>query len=80
MKKRKMVNWKLAAGILILLVIIISYFITITGTEQEGSITYETRTQLLGIIIYYNPFILWIYVLIAVILIVKGVKEDRKGL
>ncbi len=72
MKKRIIVFW---AGIAILLLLGISYFIQISDTSQEGLLTIETNTSLLGIIIFYNPFVLGLYVLFALILIVKGLKK-----
>ncbi|MBX4212108.1 hypothetical protein KW787_01475 [Candidatus Pacearchaeota archaeon] len=55
-------------GIAILLIIGISYFIPI---QVDGGANYSTTSSLLGIIIFYNPFILALYILIAIVLIIK---------
>ena len=59
----------LMAGILILIILTISYFINI---DIEKGANYIVETSLLGILIFYNPFILGIYVFIAMILIAKA--------
>jgi len=68
-KKNK---FMMGAGIAILVFLGVSYFIKISSTSQEGQIIMETRTSLLGMIILYNPFVLGLYILIALALIAKG--------
>lgn len=63
-------RWRLFwLGIFILGLVLASYFISINA--EEGA-NYVVRDNLLGIIIFHNPFILGLYVLIGVVLIVKG--------
>lgn len=59
-------------GVIILIVILISYFTRIKVNSDINSITYD---KLLGIVIFHNPFILLIYIVIAIILIVKSIKK-----
>ncbi len=63
----------LVIGILILIVLALSYFININIEKEAG---YIVQTTLLGILIFYNPFILGIYILIAIILIAKGGRKS----
>lgn len=65
-------SWQFITGALIMIVLIISYFIRIPASSGESFITYS---KLLGILIFYNPFILAAYVLIAIILIFKSFKR-----
>lgn len=58
-------------GIVIVLVMLISYLIKVP--IDDGS-NYNTITPLLGILIFYNPFILGIYCFIALILLYKGLR------
>ncbi|MBX4196720.1 hypothetical protein KW805_03975 [Candidatus Pacearchaeota archaeon] len=62
-------RWNVWMGIIILVFLGISYFIPLT---IDSGANYNTTTPLLGILIFHNPFILGLYVLIAVVLIVKG--------
>ncbi len=64
--KRRVYFW---LGILTFALLIGSYFIKL-NLENGGN--YIIKTSLLGILIFNNPFILAFYVLIGVILIVKG--------
>lgn len=68
MKKTK---WHFWAGISIIFILATSYFIPL---EAESGSNFVSYTKLLGILIFYNPFILAIYLLIALILIRKGLK------
>ena len=72
MKKEKIYFY---FGIAVLILLGIFYFIDI---NLENGQNYSTRTRLLGILIFYNPFILALYILIALILIAKGFKERNK--
>jgi len=63
----------LISGIFIVLILIISYFIKI-NVDSGGN--YIINERALGILIFHNPFILSLYVLIAVVLIVKGLRKD----
>ena len=58
------------AGILIIIFILLSYFIKVGIDNGEN---YLVKSSLLGLIIFYNPFILALYILIAAILIKKGI-------
>lgn len=64
----------LITGIAIVLILTASYFIKIN--VDSGS-NYLTSDSLLGIIIFHNPFILALYVLIAVVLGIKGAKRFK---
>ncbi|MEK6844094.1 MAG: hypothetical protein AABX83_01570 [Nanoarchaeota archaeon] len=59
-------------GIVIIIILLASYFINL---NIENGSNYKIQSSLLGIIIFYNPFILGLYILIAIILIVKGIKN-----
>jgi len=61
----------LISGIFIFITLIMSYFIKI-NVDSGGN--YTTSDTLLGILIFHNPFILALYVLIAIVLIIKGRK------
>ncbi len=50
----------------------VSYFIKIPLDSGRNYLTFDS---LLGIIIFHNPFILAIYVLIAILLIIKGMRK-----
>lgn len=63
----------LAIGILILLILVVSYFINITYSRNDS----VTDTELLGVIIFFNPFILAGYILIAIMFIVSGVRKKN---
>ena len=58
-------------GVIILLILAISYFINI---DLENGANYITKSSILGVIIFYNPFIFALYILIALILILKGIR------
>ena len=75
MKRQKSLKMKKSlffVGFSILVLLAIFYFIKIN--VDVGS-NFEVQDSLLGIIIFHNPFILGIYILVAVILIVKGLKK-----
>ncbi len=55
-------------GISVLLLLVISFFIKIRIDEGAN---YYTESSLLGALIFYNPFILGLYILIAIYLIVN---------
>lgn len=60
-------------GIIILAVLILSLFIQVhipSGTDV-------IITSLLGILIFYNPIVLAIYIIIALILIILGLKKIK---
>ena len=63
----------LISGVFIVLTLIVSYFIKI-NVDSGGNYTINERA--LGILIFHNPFILALYILVAIVLIAKG----RKGL
>ena len=59
-------------GVAIFLILLLSFFVKIKVEDGLNYITYDT---LLGILIFHNPFVLGIYVLIVVILIVKSLSK-----
>ena len=67
--KRRGLFW---TGIGILIFLLIAYFIKIRVDYGFNFITFDS---LLGIIIFHNPFVLALYVLIGLILIWKGMKK-----
>ncbi len=64
--------WAFYLGIIILIILGVSYFITIDVADGAN---YVTRSSLLGKIIFYNPFILALYIVIGIALIVSGLKR-----
>lgn len=76
MIKQKKIYFYSGIGILIFLAI--AYFIPVINTETEGSLEILTKTTLLGEIIFYNPFILGIYILIALALIFKNKIQNNE--
>ena len=69
-KNRKLIF----SGLGIFLVLAITYFIKLNVDDGQNYITVE---RILGIIIFHNPFVLAIYILVAIILIVKGFIKNR---
>lgn len=65
-------RWQFWPGIAILVLLASSYLIQIP--TQAGQ-TYVTYTHLLSLLIFYNPIILGLYILIAIILIFFGIKD-----
>ena len=61
-------------GIAIIALIIISYFIKV---KMSSGFNYISYTPLLGVLIFHNPFILTLYVLIAIILVFYGIKISK---
>ena len=61
-------------GILIFLVLILSYLIKF---DIDAGANYNIEERLLGVIIFHNPFILGIYLLIGISLILRGMKYKR---
>jgi len=61
-------------GILILVILAISYFIQI---ETSGT-NYIISTPLLGILIFHSPIVLIVYILMASFLIYKGLGKKIK--
>lgn len=70
-------NILLIAGFGILAVLLSSYFISINEVESEEGLILITKNNLLGIIILHNPFVLGIYILAAIVLIVKGLGRKK---
>ena len=60
---------KLYLGIFILVFIGVSKFISF---EIEEGINYKVKDNLLGVVIFHNPFVLGIYLLIGISLIIDG--------
>ncbi len=65
---KKRISLLIGLGIIALL--IISYFIPIT---TDKGLNYIINDSLLGIIIFHNPFVLGLYILIGVIFIWRGI-------
>jgi len=72
--KRRKENICLALGILILLFLTASYFIKI---DLDSGANYNLETRLLAVLIFYNLFFLALYILIAVSLILIGLRKIR---
>ena len=66
--KQKTYLW---IGLIILGILVISYFIKI---PVESGTNFITISPLLGVLIFYKTFILVIYILIALFLVYKGLK------
>ena len=71
MKKIKR-NGYFWSGIGILVLLILLYFFKI-NVDAGGN--YNVQDSLLGVIIFHNPFILAIYIVIAAFLTVKGLRK-----
>lgn len=65
-------KWFLFIGLIVLIFLIISYFVTFISEEGQN---YQTTDNLLGAVIFHNPFILGLYILVATVLIVSGLKR-----
>lgn len=59
-------------GIAMLVFLAASYFIKFPIDNGANYITYDS---VLGIIIFHNPFILGLYILIGIVLIANGLKK-----
>jgi len=59
------------SGIIIIIIFIISYFIKF---RVDSGSNFDIYDSLLGLIIFHNPFILAIYVLI-IVMIIKIIKK-----
>ncbi len=59
-------------GIAIFAILIICYFINISVDTGSNYLTYDT---LLGIIIFHNPFILGIFILIGAVFVYLGLRK-----
>lgn len=70
-RKKSLSKW---AGITIIALLVASYFIKVSA---DSGANYVVEEKLLGIIIFHNPFILGLYILIAIALIIKGAKNKR---
>lgn len=66
--KNKLSLW---AGIIIFMALIASYFMKI---KADNGGNYVIEDSLLGALIFHNPFVLGIYILIGIILLFKGIK------
>lgn len=60
------------AGIIIALLIVVSYFVKI---KVEAGLNYEVYDSILGILIFHSPIVFALYALISIVLIVKGLKR-----
>ena len=61
------------SGIAILIVLVVGYFVKV---RVDSGVNFIYLDSLLGIMIFHNPFILGLYILGAVVLIVKGRKQS----
>jgi len=59
-------------GVAIIILLVIGFFVKI---KVDSGINFVTYDSLLGIIIFHNPFVLGLYILISVVLIVTGLKR-----
>ena len=57
-------------GIVILFLIGVFYFINI---PYDSGNNFYTQASLLSVVIFFNPFVLWLYILISIVLIAKSV-------
>ncbi|MEI6731818.1 MAG: hypothetical protein WCK90_04010 [archaeon] len=57
-------------GVAVAIILFASYFMTLPGDSGDN---YNVDTSLLGIIIFYNPWILAFYLIIAVVLVWFGI-------
>jgi len=67
-------DWKFYTGISILAILAITYFIKIPKDSGANFITYK---KLLSILILSSPYILAIYILIAIALIILGLSRKK---
>ena len=70
--KQKLFLW---FGITIIIILIVSTFIKI---QVDSGTNYGTNSLLLGILIFYSPIVLLIYIAIALFLIWKGLGKKIK--
>ncbi len=59
-------------GIALALFLLISSIIKV---EVESGLNYVTYSSLLGILIFYNPLVLIIYIILIVFIIYKGISK-----
>lgn len=67
-------NFRFYSGILILLFLLFSYFISI---DVDSGANYTVTDTLLGIIIFHNLFVFIVYLMIALFFIVAGTKRFK---
>lgn len=76
MKREKLTSgWKFKTGIAIIGILIVSYFIKL---EVDSGSNYITTQSLLAKLIFENPIILVIYILVALYLIVQDMMMRRR--
>ncbi|MEK6927852.1 MAG: thioredoxin domain-containing protein [Nanoarchaeota archaeon] len=73
--KGNKIKWFSVVGIGLILFLMIGYFIPISKTSGGNEIVVD---KLLGVMILHNPFVLGIYLLVAIVLIYLGLKEKPK--
>lgn len=66
-------KFRFFSGILILAILFITYFIKV---EDKGS-NYIVNEPLLGVLIFNNPLILLIYIVVSIIFIITGIKRIK---
>ena len=67
-------------GIIVLLILLITYFIPITLTENINDlVNAQTTTPLLGILIFHNLFVLISYIAVGLVLIILGQTRKNKN-
>jgi hypothetical protein len=78
MKKNNLIESRayIIIGSLILATILISNFITISQKESINSyVTANIHTPLLGILIFYNIYVLFFYITIGILFILIGIRK-----
>ncbi len=65
---------KFYAGIVILALLGVSYFIKL---NVDSGTNYQTTDTLLGVIIFHSPFILLIYLAVTASLIISGIRKIK---
>ena len=58
------------------MMMIIFYFINI---PVDAGVNFNTYASILGIIIFHNPFVFGLYLLIALVCIVKGFEKSNNN-
>lgn len=74
-EKRSLKNWKFVSGIIILVVLLISYFIKL---NVDSGANFSTTQPLLAKLIFESPFVLAVYVLAGLALMLSGLSEKKK--
>ena len=73
--KKNRMTWSFWAGIIILAFLAVSYFISINVDSGQN---YKIYSTLLGEIIFYNPFVLSLYIILAIVLIANSFRKIKR--